>query len=397
VQIRTPQFARALIALAALFAPVGAHAQSGMIDCSPGGHPPDCRVQLKATDRSAIIVFRPLTPNLTEAPQYQIAPLGSGEPAVPATRGSTQIYTYAWKSDTVITETVRLLVQSKPTAAVPWQSDTIYLVPFQTPPLHVEIVSYAPYAGLKDTWLPMIVTPRFRRDDRSELKPEERVRFKAQAWAGGTVQPDSGMAEWDAVSRSCYGETRWKLGPATGTQQLRIEVGDDKRVERSHKNLRAFVREGPRVIGGIGFFNRYTKERSRFCPAKRSAVTDCHVLSEAATEDTFEVKFPIREDDEFRPFFGLEVPVILSRQPANRFAQFFARRVRLMGGTSFDEPSENVFVGATVSALAMPEYESSLVQLQAGWQFRSGGYFLGMSIDASSIVTAALKTLGGPF
>ena len=400
MHIPKSRLAGALLAFGVLV-PLSARAQSGLIDCSASGNPPDCRVPLKATDRSATIMFRLTNPNLSEAPKILIAPLGTGDAAVQITEGASRTYTYPWKSDTVIRSTVRLLVQTVPTAVVPLQSDTIYLVPPQATPIDVVVRRYAPYAGLKDTWLPMVITPQFEHQNQSQLTEAEcaKVRFKAQAGAAGTVAPDSGRGQWDAANHRCVGETRWRLGPATGTQQLRFDIGDDKDVAQSHGMLRAFSREGPRVIGGVGYFNRYSATRTFYCPVKRPSnpATECaREEPNALTADTFQVKRRERRDNEVRPFAGIEVPIVLSHQPANSVGQFFARRVRLLAGTGIDEPGENMFVGATISALFFPEYESSLVQLQGGWQFRRGGYFIGASIDASSLLSAALKSLGSP-
>jgi hypothetical protein len=388
--------------LAGLLAAPSVFAQSpqGVIDCTPSGYGANCQVPLRPGQTEATVNFKPSPPVLgTTELRYQTLVLpGSKEQARPAPAHPSQPdhFVYRWSGTGSETDTIRVMVQTQIPSAL--LTDTIYLIPSKGPTYHVRIPEYYPYVWLRDTWLPITI--------RAELQPEpgtpaitkeacERTRFAYQPRAGGTVQPDTGSALWYASgdgSGGCFVEARWKLGDATGDQQLRLTVGDNERVARTEQILTAYGREGPRVVAGIGIFTRHHSKRSLYCPRPDTPEVECASLR--FEEDTLKRDFPVRNNNAWETFFGVELPLFLPNQTRNKATTFLSRRTRLLVGSTFDEPTKNVFVGLTIIPLFMPAYERIPVQVQAGWRPTEGGFFAGGSVDGSALISNAFKALG---
>lgn len=375
---------------------------SGAIDCSVGGQNAACKVQLRPHHTVAHVLFRPSMRLLVDSVkiQYLVAELPGGV-ARPAERDPSARDTYiaTWSGAAPPTDTVRLLVQTLSFGAL--QSDTIVLVPpSRARADSVEAPYMSPYIWLEDDWIPTTISVNVTAIDGSPMTQErcERVRFAFQPRGGGKVEPDTGNARYEpnlhTANGKCYAETRWKLGEATGTQQLHLVLGDGETVARSDQIVRAYARALPRVVAGLGYFTRHNSKEDRFCQA---GAADSLCVTDKTTADTIKRQVPREERNETEPYFGVEFPVFFSYQPGSGFTRQLYERVRLVVGTTFIEPRENFFIGAAVIPVMSPASEGFPVQLHAAWRPTEGGFMLGIAVDGTNFITNALKVMGAPF
>lgn len=370
----------------------------GAIDCTPGGHGPDCILQLAENQTTAAIHFRPSPPIVGASRiSYSVLVLGTGEQDRVAT-GAGQIARYVWTGTDLPKDSVKILVQTNVTGVL--QSDTIYLLPPRTTAIDsVYAQAYYPYAWLSNSWMPLTVRAQIkaRRGDMTEARCG-RVQIAFQIQGGGETEPDSAIAEWEPHQSGdggwCMAETRWKLGDA-GPHQLRLRMGDGTRVARSEDVLRAFARERPRIVAGVGYFTRVNVEEERFCPSYETVPTDC-ARRRTSAGDSIKREVEVERAGETATYFGVDFPLLLSNQPRNPISRFISRRTRLVVGSTFSEPDENFFVGVTVLPLFVPTSEIVSTQIHAGWRPSEGGFFVGASVDGSGLITNALKALGAP-
>jgi len=386
--------------MAGLLVATPALAQSqGVIDCAPSGHGANCQVPRQPNQTTATIHFR-LSPPILGAPNpaLQVKELPNGAVGT-ATLSTPGLFTYTWTGAAAGTDTTRLLVQTATSGDI--LTDTIHLLPAKGPMLAVHIPAYYPYVWLRDTWLPITIRAEIRPQGGSSQLTEdscERIRFAFQPRAGGQAQPDTGFASWEQMDHDmpgrCIAETRWKLGDATGSQQLRVLVGDNDRVARTDRILTAYGREGPRIVAGIGYFTHHNSERSLYCTTPETPEADCALIRFG--EDTLKREFPVSQENVGETFFGVEMPIFYPNQPGSGVATWISKRLRLLVGSTFDEPANNVFVGVSLIPLTVPAFERIPVQIQAGWRPSEGGYFIGGSVDGTALLTNALKALGAP-
>ena len=370
-------------------------AQHGTIDCRPGGHPESCNIPIQPGQTSVTLRFRSSPEILSTRPiLYYLRALPSGAIDSVLT-GSDQIARIEWPVPQAGTDTSRILVQTSGAGVL--QTDTIRILPLRRPADRVEIPGYAPFVWLRETWIPSTIRPEIVgvQGDMDEERCRS-IRFAFQPRGGGSVQPDTGIATWvkdpGDVRGRCFAETRWKLGEATGGQQLRVVVGDGQRVAHSERLLHANVREAPRIVAGVAAFTRFIGTTERYCPDRTSPRDGCRDVPTEA--DSVKREFEVERKNATEPFFGVESPLFLSDQPGNSVTRFMYKRVRFVVGSTFERPMDNLFVGVTVIPLFAPSYERIPLQIQTGWRPREGGYFLGGSLDGSALVQSALKALG---
>ncbi len=141
----------AFIAASLLAAP-GASAQSkGVIDCTPGGHGPDCQVKLATGQRSVLVHFRP-TITLPAGTVLNFNVQGT-HILRQVSLGADNTGQFPWSSPTPPTDTLLILVQTTGVPIV--QNDTIRIVPAAAPARVVmPQENLAPYVWLRNSWVP---------------------------------------------------------------------------------------------------------------------------------------------------------------------------------------------------------------------------------------------------
>lgn len=377
--------------VASLLTATSLPAQSkGIIDCTPGGHGPNCEVNLAAGQRSVFVHFRPTVPLPPGTPlKYNVQGTHILRQVTPRADNTGEI---SWSNPTPPTDTVLILVQ---TTGVPiLQSDTIRIIPAAAPPRTVSPQdNLAPYVWLRNSWVP---TP-LRIGVAPEVGPPlsekecESLRYSLQAIPEGDVSPDSGSATYEAGARpyNCFVVARWKLADVAGRQDFGVKVGNE--LVRVH----GVAREGPRIVAGLAFFTRHLSEETRYCVNYEQAFDDCHTDRESFA-DTVKKNRDDTGENAWQPFFAVEVPFLWRQQLTNRGLQKLQRHLRLVGGSSFVEPTDNFFLGLTFLPILGTELESLPIQVETAWRW-NGGFVGGVSVDGSGLLTNALKALGAPF
>lgn len=397
----------ASLALATLGVATAASAQSsdstppppGVIDCSRGGHGADCQVQLGTGQTEATILFEPTPRYIGERTvAFRASTLPGGPPVPVASHRDWQgVFRYTWSGTANPSDTLRVLVQTETFGVL--ASDTIHLLPPKVPPLRVSTPGYDPHVWLREAWVPRTIRAEVKREGGGALTLDscESTRFAFYPRGGGTVEPDTGSARWEergyGAEPLCLAETRWKLGDATGGQQLRLVVGDGDRVTRHVSVIDAYARQAPRIAVGYGYFSRFASTEELFCSDRDTPRANCDKVR--FEPDTLKREFDVRADGEWQPLIGVEFPIFTSSQPSNRITKFVSKRLRLIAGSSFTRPVDNAFFGVTVIPLYTPSYEGFPVQVQAGWRMQ-GGFVGGATVDGSALISSALKALGAP-
>lgn len=227
----------------------------------------------------------------------------------------------------------------------------------------------------------------------------ERVRVVFTALQGGKASPDSaramwyprreGMA-WHPRDGRCVVETRWRLADDAGEQQMNVVVGDDSIVARTRFLVTAFGRQPPRLTGGYGYFGGLRQDRRVICAEarERSRCTN--------RGDTDTVTVQVR-DGGGSAYFAVEFPLFLRYQVSEGagVGKYFSEHVRIVIGSTFERPGDNIFLGLAVLPLLSGASEAAPFQLSAG--VGSHGirtWYVGMSLDASTIVTPVLTAIG---
>ncbi len=205
------------------------------------------------------------------------------------------------------------------------------------------------------------------------------------------MSPDTGNATYEhgAKPYNCFVIARWKFADVAGWQDFGVRVGDEL------VRVRGVAREGPRIVAGVALFTRHTKDDTRYCETYDQAFDDCHESRESFV-DTVKKEEKATHDDQWQPFFAVEAPFLWRRQSSSTKVQRLHMHLRLVGGSSFVEPTENFFIGVTALPILGTELESLPIQIQTAWRW-NGGFVGGLSVDGSALLTNALKALGAPF
>jgi hypothetical protein len=383
------------VVLAALFA-VPVEAQHNAFDCRASEHGPDCRVQLKSGQDSAVVQIRPTDPLLTVAGQtidYYVQP-GRGFATTLVKSDDKHRATLVWRGTSPTSEPITVLVQANAGGVL--LRDTIHLLPPPTSQLASNPRLLNVWFG--DSWIPHTIQAEVVTGPSGMSEAScERTRYTFQARGGGKAEPDTSTARWEPTTADnsagrCFAETRWKLGDV-GPQQLRLTLADGQQGTRSQL-IEGYARQAPRLVGGIGFFTRFVGNQDFYCePGER----DREVCAERPVgPDTIKRGFRTKMENEWKPFFGVEFPIMYTSQPTSPFARFINTRTRLLAGSTFEEPARNGILGLTILPILKPANERVVLQVQAGWRPLAGGWFGGVSLDAGSLLSNALKAFGAP-
>jgi hypothetical protein len=362
----------------------------GIIDCTLGGHGPNCEVNLATGQRSVFIHFRPTVSLPAGAPlKYNVQGTHILRQVSLGADNTGQI---PWSNPTPPTDTVLILVQ---TSGVPiLQSDTIRIIPAAAPSRSVMPQdNLAPYVWLRNNWVPTPLRIGLATPGGPPLSEKEceSLRYSLQAIPEGDVSPDTGSATYEAGARpyNCFVVARWKLADVAGRQDFGVRVGNE--LVRVH----GVAREGPRIVAGLALFTRHVSEQTRYCVNYEQAFNDCHTDRESFA-DTVKKKRDETGENAWQPFFAVEAPFLWRQQFTNRGLQKLQRHLRLVGGSSFVKPTDNFFLGVTFLPVLGTELESLPIQIETAWRW-NGGFVGGLSVDGTGLLTNALKALGAPF
>lgn len=292
-------------------------------------------------------------------------------------------------------------------------TDSVVLVPHKDPPKVTRATATTPYLGTvpRYVWVrndhipvPVPVVIDSLRGVSNDSLPErcETVRVVFQARMGSAASPDTAQAlwhprwdpkakRWDSTRGSCVAETRWKLADDAGEQQMDVVVTGEN-IAHSRFSITAFAREAPRLSGGFGYFTALRQDHETTCAEARES-SRC-----AGKPDSAGVTVQ-RRDDAVEPYFGLEFPIFFGYRvsSASAVGRYLSEHLRIVMGSTFKRPGDNLFVGLALMPLVSGASEASPFQVSAGlgrggWRTR----YIGMSLDASTIVAPILKTIGVP-
>lgn len=377
-----PALAAALLASS----PLAAQSQ-GAIDCTPGGHGEKCEVRLRAGQVSETIRFRPTVPG---PKTFKVDGLPGGQ--ITVTVGADNTAPVFVTRSAAQTDTTVLLVETADLSIT--RMDTIRVYPFVAARTVEVQDNLETYAWIRNTWIPLGLRIAVRPVGAKQLTEDEcrQVSFSLQAMPEGDVTPDTGRAVYEAQTDpnryTCFVNARWKLADGAGRQEIAVRVGDRVTL------VPGVAREGPRIIGGLAWFTKHTDEDTRYCADYSEAFKICRT-ERTVLADSIKKTGDGSDKSVWRPFFGVEAPLLVTRQPANDVVEWLQRSVRVMGGTTFVKPEDNFFVGLTVSPLIQTELESLPLQVQAAWRV-NGGFVAALSVDGSGLLSNALKALGAP-
>jgi hypothetical protein len=218
------------------------------------------------------------------------------------------------------------------------------------------------------------------------------IKYRFLPLQGGTASPDSGFTQFDSAHHGaprpvCTAETRWKLADAAGEQQLLVDFSGT-RIQRQRVQVSGLARQGPRLSGGVGWFQAHRGEREITCNSRdqHSACSDVPADSFPATR-----KGNIR-DESVEPYFAVELPIFFAYESHHELHKYLFEHVRLVLGSTFEQPEENYFVGLALLPLFSSASEYSPFQINAGHSKR--GWYAGMSLDASTIVKPIFSVFG---
>jgi hypothetical protein len=220
----------------------------------------------------------------------------------------------------------------------------------------------------------------------------ESVRFAFHPRMEGKASPDTGHATWHPLEsdpgRQCRVETRWKLADDAGEQNMEVHLGGGNGIQSTRFPIRAIARQTPRLSGGFGYFQDLRQDREISC-GDEPEHAKC-----AGKPDSVDVTVQVR-NGAFTPFFGLEFPIFFGYQPREGVSTYLSERLRVVLGSTFERPEDNFFVGLSLMPLVSGASEASPFQLSMGVG-RKGlrTWYLGMSLDASTIVSPILATFG---
>lgn len=273
------------------------------------------------------------------------------------------------------------------------KQDSVILRPTPTPAPTPRVVTVAPtdnaYVWVRGDRIPRLIPVQITGVGGSlDEKSCESVRVLFRARMEGKVDPDSTHPVWDG-SR-CIAVTRWRLADDAGAQGVDVFLGGTGTILPEQTTISAFSRHTPRLTAGYGYFRSMKFEESVACEDARS-LSDCE-----GKDDTVEVT-RLTRDGRGAAFFALEMPLFLSTNPSNWVTRTLYQRTRLTIGSTFDQPEDNIFIGVTVFPLIFAASESSPFQLSAG--ITTGGWkapYVGLALDASTIITPILKAVGIP-
>lgn len=300
-------------------------------------------------------------------------------------------------------DTVRITAQAAPKKSAPL---AVYTTPYHgTVPRYVWIrgdhVPVTIPVSIDDIGggVPIDTTPEARRARLRRARQRcDQVRVVFTALQGGKVSPDSVQAiwhprrtaeRWDSIEGRCLAETRWRLADDAGEQQMNVLVGGDS-IARSRFTVTAFARHAPRLIGGYGYFAGLRQDRDVTCAEIRSS-SRC---TDRPDSDTLTIQ--VREGGG-SAYFAVEFPLFLRYQISEGagVAKYLSEHLRIVLGSTFERPADNIFVGFAILPLLSGASEASPFQISAG--FGSRGWktrYIGMSLDASTIISPVLAAIG---
>ena len=149
-----------------------------------------------------------------------------------------------------------------------------------------------------------------------------------------------------------------------------------------------FSRQPPRLSVGYGYFRKVKADLEATCTTPEVR-PECprHVSDSVAPKVTYQ-----GHRDGWEPYFGLELPVFLGYQPSNLATRYLYEHMRVVIGSTFERPQDNLLVGITLFPLVSSASESSPFQLSAG--LNKWRPYAGMALDASQIIKPVLGALG---
>lgn len=227
----------------------------------------------------------------------------------------------------------------------------------------------------------------------------EKVRAVFVALQGGTASPDTVRAMWNpdragagwhATEGRCLVATHWKLADDAGEQVLDVTIGGDSGVARSRMLVNAYARQPPRLSGGYGYFSALRQDRDRTC-AQAVGNPRC-----AGQPDSTKITVQVRSGAS-AAYFGVEFPIFISKDVSDQswVGKYISQHLRLVFGSTFERPADNIFVGVTILPLLWGATEAAPFQVSAGmgrhgWDTR----YIGISLDASTIISPVLAAIG---
>jgi hypothetical protein len=226
----------------------------------------------------------------------------------------------------------------------------------------------------------------------------EKVNVVFTALQGGTASPDTvralwyprreGMA-WHPTQGRCRAETRWRLADDAGEQRMDVVIGDDSVIARSRFIMTAFARQTPRLTGGYGYFGGLLQDREVTCAEIRT-----HARC-TSRPDSDTVTIQVREGGG-SAYFAVEFPIFKYRvSEGSVVGKYLAEHLRIVLGSTFERPSDNIFMGLTLMPLFSGASEAAPFQISAGVGSRGiRTWYVGMSLDATTIVAPVLGAIG---
>jgi hypothetical protein len=263
---------------------------------------------------------------------------------------------------------------------------TVVLIPPESTPVRVTLNSSSitkSHIWLRNEFVPTTTRIRINVADSTTC---ENIRFQFRPRLNGLATPDTGRAVW--LRGKCVADTRWKLGDAAGQQEMDVTIGGDKGIVSQRIQMIAYGRQGPRLTAGLGLFRQIVRNQSFLCTS-RTDNPGC------ATVETLPKKITTTQRaDGTEPFFALEFPLLSYRRGRGPVAQVM-RHTRLVAGTTFNNPEDNPFLGVAVFPLIRAASEEIPFQLSTGMTLKAPRHpYVGLSLDASTLVTSILKVLG---
>lgn len=164
----------------------------------------------------------------------------------------------------------------------------------------------------------------------------------------GKTGPDTALATWAAETRKCEAEGSWKLADAVGYQFVLAELAGPNGRDVQPARVVGYAREPARLVAAVAGLAR---------------------------------------EPQLHALFGVETPLFTS-----------VHWLRVFVGTTFNDPSQQIYVGILVWPVINNRNESLPFQLNVGTRVgpaRRVKLYAAISYDASSLITAILKAIPG--
>jgi len=384
-------------------------AQESFVTCGVQ-HDPACRVSLRPGQKSVTVSVRPNAAYLADSTHTKVLTVVSNRCCIDTATVRLDPNGYAairWTATEPFDSTVTLNVVGQASGAE--RLDTITLVAEKKADSTIVVSrnsSRTAYAWIRNEFVPTVTRIVVESVGNRPVTQEdcERIRYSFQPLLKGEATPDSGFTVWerppqqpfarllsrtppDTTSR-CIAYTRWKMGDMTGLHQMEVELhGDGIKPERVE--LRGYGRQGVRVAAGLGLFRSIERDRDFLCRARTDDAA-------CANEDTFPKKVTAtHRADGTEAFVGLDFPVILGYSASSPIPRFLSRRLRVIAGTTLNNPEKNPFLGVTLMPLIAPAAEELPMQISVGMTINGPKRpMYGLSLDASSLAAPVLRVLG---